>query len=151
MAFISLPFTGLAMDVKDVPKLSPASQELRQDTHLPWVPLVGGSVYLGVVGVSESEALLRSADAATHDARRRQRRGVVKTIRAYSQVSSSQGIPNGITMSTVVVDMWMWDVDFDVDVDSDDGDNSDRAESRNYDSDSSWNSIAMIVAEFRQQ
>ena len=152
LAFISLPFTGLAIDVKDVAKLSPASQELRQDSHLPWVPLVGGGVLLGgglVLAIAKRCCDLRFA--ATHDAKRRQRRGVVKPSGYTSQVSSSHCYSqphNHVHSGSRHVDVDV-DVDVDIDVDSDDGDNSDRTdwsnqldscESSNDDSDSSWNS-----------
>ncbi len=124
---------------------STVSQEVTQDDDFPWVPLVGGGVLLG--------GGLLLAIAATHEAKRRQRRGVVKPSGYTSQVSSSHcysqphnHVHSGSRHVDVDVD---FDVDIDVDVDSDDGDNSDRTdwsnqldscESSNDDSDSSWNS-----------
>ncbi|MBD2127374.1 TPM domain-containing protein [Microcoleus sp. ZQ-A2] len=133
---------------------STVSQEVTQDDDFPWVPLVGGGVLLGgglVLAIAKRRSQQRFA--ATHDAKRRQRRGVVKPSGYTSQVSSSHcysqphnHVHSGSRHVDVDVD---FDVDIDVDVDSDDGDNSDRTdwshqldscESSNDDSDSSWNS-----------
>ena len=111
LAFISLPSTGLAIDVKDVPKLSSASQELTQETHLPWVPLAGGGALLLVI-------------AATTYLRHRPHRKLVKPSRYTSQVSSSQG--SSQRYNYVHSGSRHVEVDVDVDVDSCDGNNTDR-------------------------
>ena len=129
---------------------STVSQEVTQDDDFPWVPLVGGGVLLGgglMLAIAKRCCvrpwrlpLGEAQIAATHDAKRRQRRGVVKPSGHTSPVSSSQGYSqrhNHVHSGSRHVDV---DVDVDIDVDSCDGGNSDHPESSNYDSDSSWNS-----------
>jgi uncharacterized membrane protein YgcG len=110
------------------------SQEVAQDDDFPWVPLVGGGVLLG--------GGLMLALAATHNAKRRQHQRAAKPSEYTSSVSSShrysqrhQPVHNGGRHVDVDVD-----VDVDMDIDSCDADNSDRAETSNYDSNSSWSS-----------
>ena len=111
LAFISLPSTGLAIDVKDAPKLSSASQELTQETRLPWVALAGGGA-------------LVLAIAATHYISRRQRRKLVKPSGYTSQVSSNRGYSQ--RYNYVHWDSRHIKVDVDIDVHNCDANNSDR-------------------------